>query len=235
MSRIKPLLCCDCRVYSEWCGESWPGYNKTDCGLQIESSAIITWSNLSGYYMRQCNNRCRKWVRHYNHNRHPIPRPHGRAMGRLLWEFGENWPCYNGTALYWEIVCNISSHPTCAQHEGWSIRNIADCWPLFTQSATEFKAWFYSIRCDLILHLCSVAVWDEVAEAGETSLQEATGLQQHQSQPGHLQEGTQAPFIITGNGLILPDGIKLLTEQMLIYCQLEQILLKFHWKYQTSH
>ena len=74
----------------------------------------------------------------------------GELWGVYCEDLGENWPRYNGTALYWEIVCNISSHPTCAQHEGWSIRNIADCWPLFTQSATEFKAWFYSIRCDLI-------------------------------------------------------------------------------------
>ena len=33
---------------------------------------------------------------------HPITRPRGRAMGCVLWDSGENWPRYNGTALYKE-------------------------------------------------------------------------------------------------------------------------------------
>ena len=30
--------------------------------LEIQSSAIITWSNLSWYYIQQCNNSGRKWI-----------------------------------------------------------------------------------------------------------------------------------------------------------------------------
>ena len=36
----------------------------------------------------------------WTHQRHPIPRPNGRAMGCLLWGFSRNWWRYNGTASY---------------------------------------------------------------------------------------------------------------------------------------
>ena len=57
--------------------------------LQLQPSAVITRSNLSRYYIRHCDNSSRKWIRYLNHSRHPIPRPHGRAMGCLLWGFGK--------------------------------------------------------------------------------------------------------------------------------------------------
>ena len=64
------------------------GKGKIDWYLQyIQSSAVITRSNLSRYYTRQGNNGGRNWIRYQNHNRHSIPRPHGRAMGCLLWGF----------------------------------------------------------------------------------------------------------------------------------------------------
>ena len=51
----------------------------------LQSSAVITRSNLSRYYIRHCDNGGRKWIRFWNHKSHPIPRPNGRAMGHLLW------------------------------------------------------------------------------------------------------------------------------------------------------
>ena len=59
------------------------------------------------------------YIRVGTHKRHPTPHPHWWAMGCILWSsklwgvhcdhlsygvsivlFKENWPCYNGTALY---------------------------------------------------------------------------------------------------------------------------------------
>ena len=60
------------------------------------------------YYINNYRNCGRIPTRCWIHIRHPTPRPNGRAMGCLLWIFGENWPCYNGTALYF--------HNTFVQH-----------------------------------------------------------------------------------------------------------------------
>ena len=53
----------------------------------IQSSAVITRSNI----VRFCINNCRNWdiisIRCWIHKRHPIPRPNGRAMRCLLWIF----------------------------------------------------------------------------------------------------------------------------------------------------
>ena len=58
--------------------------NTTKCLHHIQSSAIITRSNIR----RFCNHHCRNWdrisIRGWNHERHPIPRPNGQAMGCLL-------------------------------------------------------------------------------------------------------------------------------------------------------
>ena len=51
----------------------------------IQLSAIIVQSNLSWYKIQHSNNSGRQWIRFYIHNKHPISRPHGRAMGCLLW------------------------------------------------------------------------------------------------------------------------------------------------------
>ena len=69
----------------------------------IQSSAVITRSNLSRYYIRHCDSSGRNWIRYLNHSRHPIPRPHERAMGVYFEDLGENWARYNGTALYKQI------------------------------------------------------------------------------------------------------------------------------------
>ena len=56
--------------------------------LYIQSHNVITQSNLTWYYLQCYCNSGRKWIRFGNHNRHPISRPHGWAMGCLLWGLG---------------------------------------------------------------------------------------------------------------------------------------------------
>ena len=53
----------------------------------IQSSAVITRSNLLWYCHWHCNDWGRTEIKLQTHNRHPIPHPHGRAMGCLLWGF----------------------------------------------------------------------------------------------------------------------------------------------------
>ena len=53
----------------------------------IVSSAVITRSNIVRYYIYDYRNWSRISIRYWNHKRHPIPRPNGRAMGCILWIF----------------------------------------------------------------------------------------------------------------------------------------------------
>ena len=71
--------------------KSWASYGvsfisgKSDQSFTIvQSSAVITRSNLSWWH---CDNRSKTKIRPQTHNRHPIPRPRGRAMGCVLWGF----------------------------------------------------------------------------------------------------------------------------------------------------
>ena len=73
--------------------QMWFNMNITNCNLQyrnnmIQSTDVITRSNSWLYCIRHCENSARRWTRYYNHNNHPISRPHERAMGCLLWGFG---------------------------------------------------------------------------------------------------------------------------------------------------
>ena len=53
---------------------------------EIQSSAIIAWSNLSGYHIWHCNNSGRMWVRFWNHNSHisPMRAWYGSSIVRIL-------------------------------------------------------------------------------------------------------------------------------------------------------
>ena len=72
----------------------------------------------------------RQNIRGCTHKRHPIPRPDGWATGRLLWIFLENWPHYNGTALYLTgqgtriVVPSMATrwHPPLSEHL-WLLRS----------------------------------------------------------------------------------------------------------------
>ena len=91
----------------EWTFNSlWPSYAK----WQLQSSAVITWFEI----VRYCINSCRNWswisIRCWIHKRHPIPCPNGRAMGRFCEYLWENWPRYNGTALYPSTLSSLSGN-----------------------------------------------------------------------------------------------------------------------------
>ena len=73
---------------------------RTGFAKYLQSSAVITRSNVVRYYINNYRNRGRISIRCWIHKRHSIPRPNGRAMCCLLWIFVRNWPRYNGTALY---------------------------------------------------------------------------------------------------------------------------------------
>ena len=90
------------------------------------------------------------------HKRHPIPRPHGRAMGCLLCKnFGENWPRYNGTVLYHVIAIKQTTFK----------RRIR-------RSATRWFRWFCPVRFLLLLQwyepssLIYTAVWKPRKSSG---------------------------------------------------------------------
>ena len=55
----------------------------------LQSSALITRSTLSSYYTQHCNFICRTYQLEA-HNRHPIPWPKGRVLGRVLWRYWKN-------------------------------------------------------------------------------------------------------------------------------------------------
>ena len=77
----------------------------------IQSSAILTQSILSCYYIRRCDNSGRKWLRFSNHNRHPISRPHGRAMGCLLLGFWDKIyrVMMSQHCIMWPLWCSVIS------------------------------------------------------------------------------------------------------------------------------
>ena len=66
----------------------------------IQSSVVITRSNIVKYYIHNYRTWSRISIRCWIHKRHPIPRPNGRAMGCFCGYLWENWPRYNGTRLY---------------------------------------------------------------------------------------------------------------------------------------
>ena len=73
-------------------GKQWDSY--------AQWSAVIRRSILSRFYTRHCNNSSRTWIRLETQNRHPLPRPNGRAMGVCCEDIRENGTRYIDTALY---------------------------------------------------------------------------------------------------------------------------------------
>ena len=68
----------------------------------IQSSAVIKRFNIVRCYINNCRNWGRISIKCWIHIRDPILRPNGWAMGclPLIYIFLENWPRYNGAALY---------------------------------------------------------------------------------------------------------------------------------------
>ena len=75
------------------------------CMIYIQSSAVITRSNISRFYTQRCTESCRRRIRLENHNRNPAYLAlMGELWGVCCEEIGENWPRYNGTALYMKLL-----------------------------------------------------------------------------------------------------------------------------------
>ena len=81
------------------------------CYMNSYYSAVIMRSNTAKYCINNCSNWGRISIRCWIHKRHAIPHPNGRAMVcLLLFLFWENWPRYNGTALYKDEMVAIQSY-----------------------------------------------------------------------------------------------------------------------------
>ena len=110
-----PDLQMSCRELTTWQGNE---------GAIIQLSAVITQSNLSGYYTKYCDQfitilnaalwySSRTWIRLETHNRHPIPR-----LGCLLWRYWRKL-----TALNYGHMCSCGQ--ILQQRTGWSHKAVA--------------------------------------------------------------------------------------------------------------
>ena len=68
----------------------------------IQSSAVITWSNLSQFYTQHSTDSSRTWIRLGTNNRNPIAHPNGWTRVCVLWveEIRENLPHYNNIVVH---------------------------------------------------------------------------------------------------------------------------------------
>ena len=80
----------------------------------IQSSAIITRSNLSRYYTRHCDYSKKRKSNFKLKTATPYLALTGELWGVYYENFEENWPRYNGTVLYCVWLCLVVVRP-------WSI------------------------------------------------------------------------------------------------------------------
>ena len=60
--------------------------------------------NITWYCIYHCSDGGGILIRVWTHERHPITCPNRRTMGCLCENFGENWPCCIGAALYCDKI-----------------------------------------------------------------------------------------------------------------------------------
>ena len=121
-----------------WCGLLWfvvavqfyshPG--------RLKPSAVITRPNIVRYYINNYRNRGRISIRCCMHKRHPIPHHNGWAMGVFYEYLWENWPRYNGTALYFTPTMVIVCLPLVLQEQTWY-------WYMYHMNSHDIK-WYYN-------------------------------------------------------------------------------------------
>ena len=118
---------------------------KNTTEYSIQPSAVRTQSNISRYYIRQCDDSGRTWIR----IKITMDTPYFDVTGEL-WsiyckEFGENWPHYNGTTRHIYCIydntiynpyyphtrgcfkqnCNIGNHSSKIMFPHWCARIIS--------------------------------------------------------------------------------------------------------------
>ena len=72
--------------------------------LPVQSSAVITRFNIVRYYINEYRNWSRIWIRRWIHKDTPYLALTGEIWGVFCGYLWENWPRYNGTALYWDCI-----------------------------------------------------------------------------------------------------------------------------------
>ena len=91
----------------------------------VQSSAIIMRCNITLFCLWYDNDWGKICIRVFIHKRHPKFRPYGRALGCLCKALGENWPRYNGSALYhkWPIIndAKYQENKTLTKEQKWSV------------------------------------------------------------------------------------------------------------------
>ena len=88
-------------LVSDFCSDSVTAVLYGNWKIKLQSSAIITRSNISWYHKLHCIDSSKNLTSLWTHKRYPIPRPPWGAFGEYL---GENWPRHNGIALYMEML-----------------------------------------------------------------------------------------------------------------------------------
>ena len=125
--------------------------------ILLQSSAVIARSNLSRYYIRPYDNSVRKWIKYQNHNKTPYLALTGELWGVYCEEFGEKWPRYNGTALYFhlcpgclnpiKLICKVYLHGCCMNKDVvWTciIRGLSKSWDVMTW--VDFTHYWHFVR-----------------------------------------------------------------------------------------
>ena len=82
---------------------------------QLQLSGVIPWYNITLDCIHNCSNWYWTWIRFQTHKRHPIPRPHRRAMGCLLWDLWRRLTMFNGTHSILNYVQPYSRIPQLTQ------------------------------------------------------------------------------------------------------------------------
>ena len=87
VSYVFRLHCNTPHIPSRYNNEQTTKQTKAINNSYIQLSAVITRSNSVRYYIDDYRNWSRISIRCWNHKRHPIPCPNGRAVGCILWIF----------------------------------------------------------------------------------------------------------------------------------------------------
>ena len=116
--------------------------------IHIQSSAIITRSDI----VRYCINNCRYWstisIRRWIHKIHPYLALTGELCAVFCEYLWEDWPRYNGTALYMEYARHMAARK-CLIHLSFSYLSV-DCCSAICENACTLQIWF-DWRCILSL------------------------------------------------------------------------------------
>ena len=81
---------------------------------KIQSSAVITRPNFSRYYIRHCDNSGGMWINFRITTDTPYLALTGELWSVYCEDLGENWPRYNGTALYLVTFASVCGRHWCS-------------------------------------------------------------------------------------------------------------------------